>query len=164
MQNTERLTFINIKTENDLNELWQNSFAGQDNLNHMNAHVPYPLTQQWQLNRFLTTENGYRSWLVKRIAEQDIIGFAIHGNFIPGLPNNIGFNIGLNYTRNGYATETLKALIEYVRGIGLHETFGHCFESNFASKRTMENCGFTNQGRTGRQFNHNYELKFRIQL
>jgi len=164
MINTEILTFINDKTENDLNELWQNCFAGQNNLNHMNAYVPFPIAQQWQLNGFLTTENGYRSWLVKRISEQDIIGFAIHGNFFPGLPNNIGFNIGLNYTRNGYATETLKALIEYIKGVGLDETFGHCFESYFASIKTMENCGFINQGRTGRQFSHNYELKFKIQL
>lgn len=164
MKNTERLTFINRKTENDLNELWQNCFEGKYNLNHMNAHVPIPVTQQRQLNRFLTIENGYRSWLIKRIATQDIIGFAIHGNFFPGLPNNIGFNIGQNYIKNGYATETLKVLIEYVKGVGLNETFGHCFESNFASIKTMENCGFVNQGRTGRQFNNNYELKFRIQL
>ena len=164
MRNTERLIFINNKTQNDLNELWKNCFAGQDNFNHMNAHVPMPVTQQRQLNGFLTTENGYRTWLVKKISEQDIIGFAIHGNFFPGLSNNVGFNIGLSYTRNGYATETLKALIESIREAGLKETFGHCFESNLASISTMESCGFINQGRTGRQFNHNYEIKFRIQL
>jgi len=164
MRNTERLIFINDKTQNDLNELWKNCFAGKDNFNHMNAHVPMPVTQQWQLNRFLTTENGYRSWLIKRISEQDIIGFAIHGIFFPGLSNDVGFNIGLNYIRNGYATETLKALIVTIRESGLNETFGHCFESNLASISTMENCGFINQGRTGRQFNHNNELKFRIQL
>lgn len=165
MNDTLRLTFLQTKTNEDLDELWQNCFAGQDNLNHINKFVPFLITHQWQLNSFLTNEIGYNSWIVKRIAEKDIIGFAIHGNFYPGRPNNIGFNIGLNYTRKGYATETLKALIEFVRGEGLHETFGHCYENNIASIKTMENCGFINGGRTGTQYNNgNYELKFTIQL
>lgn len=164
MRNTLRLTFINDKTEDDLNELWNNCFEGQANLNHINAHIPYPIKQQRELNPFLTRQNGYKTWLIKKIAEQDIIGFVIHGNFFPDHPNNIGFNIGLNYLRNGYATETLSELIEYVRGLDYTETFGHCLESNIGSIRTMESCGFENLGRTGRQFNYNYELKFRIQL
>ena len=164
MKETLRLTFISNKTNVDLNALWQNCFAGLTNLNHINAHVPFPVTQQWQLNEFLTHENGYKTWLIQRITEQDIIGFVIHGNFFPGLPNNIGFNIGLNYTKNGYATETLLALIEFLREQGLHETFGHCFETNIASIRTMMKCGFQNLGRTGRSFNGKYEIKFGIKL
>jgi hypothetical protein len=55
MKPSNRLTFLNsIKTDTDLNELWRNCFAGTENLAHMNAHVPVPLTQQWQLNGFLT--------------------------------------------------------------------------------------------------------------
>lgn len=164
MRNTERLTFINNKSENDLSDLWNNCFDGHENYNFMHAHVPqsYRVPNQIMLNQFLRHNNS--TWLVKRIKENDIIGFAVHGNFIPGLPNNIGFNIGLNYTRNGYAKETLIELIEYIRSSGLHETFGHCLESNIASIGTMEACGFDNIGRTGRHFNGNYELKFRKQL
>ena len=164
MRQTKRLTFINNKSENDLNDLWVNCFYGQENYNFMHAHVPqqYRVPSQSAINSFLSHNNS--TWLVKRIIENDIIGFAVHGDFIPGLPNNIGFNIGLNYTRKGYAKETLTELIEYIRSSGLHETFGHCLESNIASIRTMENCGFINMGRTGRHFNGNYELKFRKQL
>ena len=164
MENSLRLTYISNLTNEALNQLWQSCFAGHANISHMNAHVPHPVTQQLQLNSFLINQNGYKAWLIKRNTEQDIIGFAIHGNFIPGLPNNVGFNIGLNYTRYGFATETLQALIEHVRGIPLAETFGHCFENNLASISTMENCGFINMGRTVRNFNGNYELKFRKQL
>jgi hypothetical protein len=47
MKNSLRLAFINsIKTDDDLDELWQNCFAGADNLAHMNAFVPFPLTQK----------------------------------------------------------------------------------------------------------------------
>lgn len=164
MQDTLRLTYINNIANDMLNELWQNCFDGQANSQHMNAHVPFPLTQQKHLDNFLMRQYDYTAWLIKRQLEQDIIGFAIHGNYFPGLPNNIGFNIGLNYIRNGFATETVKALIEYVQGIGLTETYGHCFETNIASIRTMEKCGFQNMGRTGNQFHGTYELRFRIQL
>ncbi len=69
MESTQRLTFISGKSNSDLDELWQNCFAGQANLNHMNAHVPYAVTQQAQLNDFLKNNLGYKSWLIKRIAE-----------------------------------------------------------------------------------------------
>jgi RimJ/RimL family protein N-acetyltransferase len=164
MQNTTRLIYLNKKTNQDLNELWNYCFAGVKNSSHMNAHVPFALTEQRQLDGFLRNENGYTTWLIKRNSEQDIIGFIVHGNFFPGLPNNIGFNIGMDYIKNGYATEALNALIEYVKSIGLKETFGHCFESNIGSIHTMEKCNFINMGRTGRQFNGNYELKFKIEL
>jgi RimJ/RimL family protein N-acetyltransferase len=164
MKDTLRLTFVRNMTDEALSELWENCFVGQENLDHMNAHVPIPIAQQWQLNDFLIAQNSYEVWLIKRKAEEDIIGFVIHGDFFPGFPNNIGFNIGLNYTRNGFATETLKEVVEQVIGIGLSETFGHCFETNHASIRTMENCGFQNMGRTGQQFNDTYVLKLRKQL
>jgi RimJ/RimL family protein N-acetyltransferase len=130
----------------------------------MNAHVPIPLIHSFQLYGFLRQERGYKTWLIKRKEKQDIIGFAVHGNFIPGLPNNIGFNIGLEYTRQGYAKETLIALVDYLRNEGLQETFGHCFESNSPSIRTMESVGFEKIGPTGRIFNGINELKFKIEL
>jgi RimJ/RimL family protein N-acetyltransferase len=166
MLSTQRLTFINsVKTENDLDELWQNCFSGTENLAHMNAHVPIPLTQQFQLNGFLKNSGvNYKTWLIKRIAENDIIGFTVHGNFFPGLPNNIGFNIGLKYIKKGYATEALQSLIKYVKSTGLTETYGHCFETNTASIKTMEKCGFINIGPTGKKYNNVQELKFKIDL
>jgi RimJ/RimL family protein N-acetyltransferase len=166
MQNTQRLTFLNsVETENDLNELWQNCFSNTENLAHMNAHVPMPLTQQFQLNGFLKNSGAnYKVWLIKQIVENDIIGFVVHGDFIPGLPNNIGFNIGLNYIQKGYASETLQSLIEYVRSTGLKETYGHCFDTNLASIRTMEKSGFKNVGPTGRTFGNVQELRFKIEF
>ena len=161
MENTQRLTFLREKSYAEIDELWENVFQGKDNLNHMNAHMPYPLTQHRQLSGFLLGAGGYRTWLIKRIHEQDIIGFAIHGDYIPGLPNNIGFNIGLRYTRNGYATEALGALLDHLRDEGHVETFGHCFETNTASVRTMESCGFQNLGRTGNVYGGRHELQFR---
>ncbi|MDD3701645.1 MAG: GNAT family N-acetyltransferase [Bacteroidales bacterium] len=164
MDNSLRLNFIGTITDESLNELWNNCFVGADNMKHMNAHVPYPVNQQWQLNGFLTNQHNYKAWLIKRKHEHDIIGFVIYGNFIPGLTNNVGFNIGLQYTKKGYATETLQALVEHIRTLGHTKAFGHCFETNSASKRTMENCGFQNMGPTGQIYNGINELKFKIEL
>ena len=164
MRDSDRLAYIRDMNNQLLNELWTNCFLGFDNLSHMNAYVPIPVTQSWQLNGFLNNQQNYSAWVIKRKAEEDIIGFAIHGDFFPGLPNNIGFNIGLNYTRNGYATETLQSLISYVAELGLRESYGHCFETNLASIRTMEQCGFTNMGYTGRQYGGIQELQFKITL
>ena len=66
MENSLRLTYISNLTNEGLNQLWQSCFAGHANISHMNAHVPYPVTQQWQLNSFLINQNGYKVWLIKR--------------------------------------------------------------------------------------------------
>ena len=164
MQNTERLTFINKKKLEELNELWHNCFEGTENDDHMHRHVPdqFRVPNQANLFNFLTNNNS--SWLVKRIVEKDIIGFAVYGDFIPGMENNIGFNIGLKYINKGYGSELLKELIEIPRKKGLTETFGHCLESNIGSIKTMEKCGFTLEMNTGRQYNGKRELKFKKQL
>jgi RimJ/RimL family protein N-acetyltransferase len=161
MENTDRLIFINDKSPDELNELWHNCFDGNENDDHMHRHIPnqFRVPNQASLYNFLTNNNS--TWLVKRIVEKDIIGFAVFGDFMPGMENNIGFNIGLKYINNGYGSELLNALIEIPRKKGLVETFGHCLESNIGSIKTMEKCGFTLAMNTGRQFNGNKELKFK---
>ena len=161
MQNTDRLIFINDKSPDELIELWHNCFEGTENDDHMHRHVPtqFRVPNQANLNNFLNNYNN--TWLVKRVVEKDIIGFAVYGDFMPGMENNIGFNIVLNYIHNGYGSELLNALIEIPRNNGLIETFGHCLESNIGSIKTMEKCGFTLEMNTGRQFNEIRELKFK---
>jgi len=146
----------------NLDSLWQNCFAGTANLAHMNAYVPSKISAQFQLNVFLQhSGHRYDAWLIKRTLENDIIGFVIHGDFYPGLPNNIGFNIGLNYLNQGYATETLLELMAHLKRTGIKETYGHCFDANIASIRTMEKCGFKNLGPTGKVYTSMQELKFK---
>lgn len=163
MKETKRLQFISNKSIDDLNQLWKNCFDGELNDNFMHAHIPpqYRVPNKNRLTQFLRSDG---TWLIKTKINEDIIGFALHGNFLPGLPNNIGFNIGRDYARNGYAKETLSELLEYIKNTGLTETFGHCLDSNVGSIKTMEACGFDNLGKTGQQFNGKHYLKFRKQL
>ena len=163
MNETLRLSYIPFPTPDELQELWQNCFGTQEKLQHINNYVPYEVTRFSQLRGFLSNEQkGYRFWLIRRKMENDIIGFAIHGSYFPGYPNDVGFNIGLDYVDKGYATETLNELTRFVGSLGYKETFGHCYEKNFPAIKTMEKCGYVHQGRTGQIYsgNHVVELKY----
>lgn len=55
----------------------------------------------------------------------------------------IGYHIGKDYTRNGYATEAVKAFLEYIMPEkNLHKVYGICISENIASKMVMEKSGF----------------------
>jgi [ribosomal protein S5]-alanine N-acetyltransferase len=55
----------------------------------------------------------------------------------------IGFHIGKSYTRRGYATEALKAFLPVIMGkLGLSEIFGISHDTNIASQRVLQKCGF----------------------
>lgn len=55
----------------------------------------------------------------------------------------IGFHIGKKYTRQGYATEAVKAFLPVImEQMGLREIYGICHAANTASHRVMQKCGF----------------------
>ena len=57
--------------------------------------------------------------------------------------HEIGYHIGAAYTRNGYASEAVRAFLpEIMRIKGLQEVHGICVAENAASIRVMEKCGF----------------------
>lgn len=163
MQDTARLTFVNKKSQSELLELWERNYAGIENQRHIHAFVPpkFQVPNEMELSNFLKYQPY--SWLIKRRVEQDIIGYIIFTN-LGNLTNNIGFNIGLPYIRNGYATEALTELIHFLRGEGITEAFGYCLQSNKGSIRTMEKCGFENLGATGVVFGGVDQLRLRIRM
>jgi [ribosomal protein S5]-alanine N-acetyltransferase len=55
----------------------------------------------------------------------------------------IGFHIGKSYTRQGYATEAVKAFLPIImEQQGLEEICGICHAVNTASHRVLQKCGF----------------------
>ena len=55
----------------------------------------------------------------------------------------VGYHIGMEYTRKGYATEALKAFVDYMMPLKqLNKVLGTCVSENYASKRVLEKCGF----------------------
>ena len=55
----------------------------------------------------------------------------------------IGYHIGAQYTKHGYATEAVKAFLPIImKRIGISKIAGICLADNIASQKVMEKCGF----------------------
>ena len=55
----------------------------------------------------------------------------------------VGYHIGGNYTKKGYATEAVTAFLPVImKQIGITEIAGICLADNKASVKVMERCGF----------------------
>lgn len=58
----------------------------------------------------------------------------------------VGYHIGKQYTKNGYATEALKAFLEFMKEEKkLEKVYGICVAENVASRKVLERCGFTKE-------------------
>lgn len=55
----------------------------------------------------------------------------------------VGYHIAKEFTGAGYATEALKALLEFAKSEKkLDKVYGICISENVASKKVLEKCGF----------------------
>lgn len=55
----------------------------------------------------------------------------------------IGYHIGADYTKRGYATEAVKAFLPVImKQLDINEMTGVCLADNLASAKVMERCGF----------------------
>ena len=58
----------------------------------------------------------------------------------------VGYHIGGNYTRQGYATEAVKAFLPVIMPkLGIARIAGICLAENRGSVKVMERCGFTKE-------------------
>ena len=55
----------------------------------------------------------------------------------------MGYHVGANYTKKGYATEAVKAFLPVIMPkLGLSQIAGICLADNKASVKVMERCDF----------------------
>ncbi len=55
----------------------------------------------------------------------------------------VGYHIGSNYTKQGYATEAVKCFLPVILPkLGISQIAGICLAENVASVKVMERCGF----------------------
>ena len=58
----------------------------------------------------------------------------------------VGYHIGGNYTKKGYASEAVKAFLPVIMPkLGLSKISGICLADNKASIKVMERCGFVKE-------------------
>jgi RimJ/RimL family protein N-acetyltransferase len=161
----EQILLFEEYNRDDIRELWENSFGSTEKLLHINQYAPSHIESLDMLQHFLLHRGDYRIWLIRRTEEQDIIGFIIHGDYFPGLPNNFGITIGLPYIGSGYGTASINKLCDILRETVLTEFYGHCLANNEAIISLMLKCGFENMGHVQNMMFHGQRvLKFRKSL
>ncbi|MCE2777570.1 MAG: GNAT family N-acetyltransferase [Algoriphagus sp.] len=163
MRNTNRLAFLNHKSAEQLEALWENTFAGTENDRHVHAHVPkqYAVPNKSILLNFAAQNKGL--WLIQRIEDNAILGYVVHGQIGP-FPNSMGIVISRKFARQGYALETGQELLAWLKGEGKAEVFANCLESNIPIIGLLGQLGFEQLGPTGKSYDGVYELNFRKQL
>jgi RimJ/RimL family protein N-acetyltransferase len=163
MRNTKRLTFHNHKSFEQLEALWENTFAGAENDRHVHAHTPlqYAVPNRSVLLNY--AEQNKALWLIQRIEDKDILGYVIFGQIGP-FPNSMGIVIGKKFARQGYALETCQELLAWLKREGKTVVFANCLESNLPIIGLLGQLGFENLGSTGKSYGGIDELNFRKQL
>ena len=141
---TKRLTLRKIKL-NDYKAIY-NSWTSDKNVSkyvtwdaHKNEDETKQLTEYW-VNEY-NNEYTYR-WLVVNNETKEIMGMidVIHKD-LQYMTCELGYCYGSKYWGNGYATEALKAVIEYLHKEGFPVVYAQYFESNKASGKVMEKAG-----------------------
>ena len=163
MRNTNRLAFLNQKSAEQLEALWDNAFAGTENDRHVHAHVPqqYAVPNKSILLNFAAQNRGL--WLIQRIDDKDILGYVVYGQIGPS-PNSMGIVIGRRFARQGYALETGQELLAWLKGEGKAEVFANCLETNLPIIGLLGQVGFEHLGPTGKSYAGISELNLRKQL
>lgn len=112
---------------------------------------PYPegLAEVWIASLREGIEHGeVASFAVTLSAESRLIGgvrLQIDEHHARG---ELGFWVGKPYWGRGYATEAVRAVIEYAFSVlRLHRVYAIHFSRNPASGRVMEKCGMVHEGR-----------------
>ena len=92
-------------------------------------------------------ESKYEKWVIE-IKDTGEIAGNIDVNTVVKKHNycNVGYAIRFNYWGNGYATEALKAVSDYLLDSGYYLVECSCNELNKQSSRVMEKAGFKKDG------------------
>ena len=157
--------YNSVKSDEDLNELWYNCFSEDVISIKDSTFFLFDLNTPVQLAKFLNAGSGlYRTWLIKRTKEGDIIGFGVYGEFAPGYKNAVYVFIGLPYRGQGYASESLMAMLGILRIDKVSEVSAFCDEQDSAFIRFAEKWGFQQQENEGFGADGLRILKFNIFL
>lgn len=81
-------------------------------------------------------------WMIREKTSQEVIGFITASQISPNVFGSVGIAIGERFTGQGYGSEALSKLIEYVKMQGGKELHYSHFKENIASKNLALKFGF----------------------
>lgn len=106
---------------------------------------------RWRLRHYERDQRegwGYSLFLL-RASDQELLGGISIGNLRRGVAQccSLGYWIGEPYARQGYMSEGLFAVLDFIFGpLGLHRAEAACLPRNTASRRLLEKLGFREEG------------------
>lgn len=144
---TKRLKLRRYK-ESDIDAMYE--IITDDRLS---KYIKFPsLTKEEELECIKTwikeaDESKYEKWVIETKNTHEVIG-NIDVNTVVKKHNycNVGYTIRYNYWGNGYASEALKAVSDYLLDSGYYLVECSCNELNKQSSRVMEKAGFKKDG------------------
>jgi ribosomal-protein-alanine N-acetyltransferase len=106
---------------------------------HTNIEDTEKLINKW----ILEYEDGRLTWVIETKENGEAIGvISASRDELDNKITEVGFSIGTKHQGNGYATEALKVIIEYlIFECGLNIVKGGCYTTNVKSARTMLKAG-----------------------
>lgn len=110
---------------------------------HENLEETKKLVQIW-VDEY-ENDNTF-NWII--VLEEEPIGsITVINKDLGNRVCEIGYNIGQKYWNNGYATEAIGGVIDYLFSLNLFDTItAQCFEYNIASSKVLEKNGFKRDG------------------
>ena len=135
--------------EEDISSIIQNA-NNKKIWNNLRDEFPYPYT-----------ENDAKKWIKYANQQKPLTNLAIDymGNAIGGIGiiikkdvfrrnAEIGYWIGEKYWHKGFGTKALNMMVKYAfNTFNLVRLYAYVFESNIASVKVLEKCGFVNEAR-----------------
>ena len=146
---SKRLILRKIKSEDykAIYNCWTSDFEVSKYVTwnpHKSSEKTKKLVNFW-LNEY-NQEHTYR-WIVEKKETHEIIGMidVINKN-LQYMTAEVGYCYGSKYWGNGYASEALTEVINYLHNIGFITVYAQHFESNKASGKVMQKCGMKYEG------------------
>lgn len=91
-------------------------------------------------------ENNF-NWIIELKNQFPIGSITVIRKDLNNRTCEIGYNIGSKFWNNGYATEAIESVIDYLFSLNLFDTItAQCFDYNIASSRVLEKNNFKKEG------------------
>ena len=146
---TERLILRKIKLsdDNDIFNCWTSDYNVSKYVTwnpHKTKEETKKLTNYW-VNDY-DNDYSYR-WLVVLKNTNETIGMIdVVAKNLQYMTAEVGYCYGSKFWGNGYATEALKIVINYLHSEGFHVVYAQHFNSNIASGKVMKKAGMEYEG------------------
>jgi RimJ/RimL family protein N-acetyltransferase len=126
-------------------------FGGDWDAVRQTGRMPYPPTEP-AVRRWIAghLDTGSHSFLVIRKQDGAVLGGSGFGG--TAAVAELGYSFGRAYWGRGYATEAVRALLDYAGPLGLRQLDAYAFVENLASARVLEKAGFADLGVTIRSY------------